>query len=144
MPTGPQEHYLFKQVVMQLQVREQTHYERAPNAVLRTQTARTASRARTGDSSPAGLMTGRSRLRQWARDAIRVTQAKELEKKRARAAKRLAKHTWRMRAPRGLLTTLETITTGAQTSQDYQVRVTSFLAFVGRWSLPIDLERVLD
>ena len=64
--------------------------------------------------------------------------------KRAKARKRAAKHTWRLRATLGEETVLETISTSVWVLQDYRRRLTCFWDFADRFSLSLHVDRDYD
>ena len=96
------------------------------------------------DEIPHGREEIRRRVQQLAKEATGHKRFREALAKRARARRRQQRHTWALRACKGLPSVLEEIAMSPTTSKDFQRRLNYFWDFCDLHRLPVNTDRGLD
>ncbi len=91
-----------------------------------------------------GETSNKLRLSALAMAAVGEKRLREAKAKRARARRRQQRHTWSLRATKGLTTVLEELAMSSTISGDYQKRLNSFWDFVDMFLLPVKSDRDID
>ena len=96
------------------------------------------------DEIPRGREEIRRRVQQLAKEATGHKRFREALAKRARARRRQQRHTWALRACKGLPSVLEEIAMSPMTSKDFRRRLGFFWDFCDLHRLPVSSDRDLD
>ncbi len=84
------------------------------------------------------------RLEQLGKKSVGSKRMRQALAKRTRSRRRLQRHTWSLRASRGLSTVLEELAMSPKTSVDFQRRLNYFWDFVDMHKLPTSPDKALD